>query len=212
MIHICFVILFRQIWSYGHSCFISCWITQTTLMLFFLFLLCETLTPPHVLWEFSPQKLENVVQIYIYLSVTWTYLSLLFIGCHHKGFPNFTHSCREWGSVSSSAFVLLLPPGSHPAAGGPRLADSVALGDKLDTDAGVRRHFGHCSGDKSVIFSWCNCCNEPHEIVWSMQILKYLFPLISRHRLDGYNTTLVTCLYSKSPAGITFCTSLSSAI
>lgn len=77
----------------------------------------------------------------------------LLSGSNHTGFPQVTCTGGAWGFVPSSAFVLLPPHGSHCAAGGPCLADVVALGNQLDTDTSVRAHAGHRSGDSSTINS-----------------------------------------------------------
>lgn len=74
-------------------------------------------------------------------------------GHRHTGLPDFTRSRRAPRSVSNSAVVLLRPPGSHPAAGGARLADGVALGDELDADAALLRPPGHRSGTDAVASS-----------------------------------------------------------
>lgn len=78
---------------------------------------------------------------------------LFFSGSNHTGFPHFACPGREGGSVSSSAFVLLPPPGSHPAAGGPRLVDHLEVGNELDADVFVLAHADDCSGDSKRAIS-----------------------------------------------------------
>lgn len=75
------------------------------------------------------------------------FLPLPLAGGGHSGFPHFTRAGGERRSVPSSAAVLLPPPGSHPAAGGPRLAHHLAVGNQLDTDVSDIDHPGNCSGD-----------------------------------------------------------------
>lgn len=79
--------------------------------------------------------------------------SSLLSGSNHTGFPDFTCTVGEQGSVSSSAFVLLPPSGSHPPAGDPRLADHLVLGKWLDADISVHDHADNCSGDSNIIIS-----------------------------------------------------------
>lgn len=79
--------------------------------------------------------------------------SSLLSGVHRTGFPQFTRSGGERWPVSSAAFVLLPPPGAHPAAGGPRLDDHLVLGNELDADVSVLAPAGDCSGDSNAVIS-----------------------------------------------------------
>lgn len=81
-------------------------------------------------------------------------------GDHHTGFPHFTRQGGERGSVPSSALVLLLPPGSHPAAGGPGLADHLGLGNQLDAHPSQRLPAGNLSGDPEHSFAARRYCQQ----------------------------------------------------